>query len=99
MLGAYGYFVCGSAGAAVLVAGGAVALAAGIVAVLVAAGGGAVLVATGTGAALPAVCEPRPSFSSDKASIFPVGLSPFLSWYFLIASAVASSHFPVGAPS
>ena len=36
-------------------------------------------VAGSDGAAFPAVLEPRPSFSSVKASIFPVGLRPFLS--------------------
>lgn len=35
--------------------------------------------AVGDGAPFPAVLEPRPSFSSVKASIFPLGLRPFLS--------------------
>src|SRR5450631_144597 len=35
--------------------------------------------AAGTGAPLPAVSEPNPSLLSDPASIFPVGLKPFLS--------------------
>jgi hypothetical protein len=62
-------------------------------------GAGTVLVAAGTGAPLPAVSEPKPSFSSDNASIFPVGVRPFLSWNFVIASAVAASHLPLGSPS
>jgi hypothetical protein len=35
--------------------------------------------AAGDGAPFPAVLEPRPSFSSVNASIFPLGLRPFLS--------------------
>jgi hypothetical protein len=35
--------------------------------------------AAGTGAPLPAVSEPRPILFSEIASIFPVGLMPFLS--------------------
>ena len=53
----------------------------------------------GVGAATPAVSEPRPSFSSVNASSLPVGLSPCADWYFLKASAVEASHFPVGTPS
>ena len=41
--------------------------------------GGAEEDAAGTGAPLPAVPEPNPSLLSDNASIFPVGLKPFLS--------------------
>src|SRR6266403_5618942 len=40
------------------------------------AAGGAVVEAVGMGAPLPAVSEPKPSFTKVTASIFPVGLRP-----------------------
>lgn len=61
--------------------------------------GEGVAVAAGTGAPLPAVSAPNPILLRDNASIFPVIGKPFLSWYFLMASVVAWSHFPLGSPS
>ena len=53
----------------------------------------------GVGGATPAVSEPSPSFCSVRASSLPVGLNPCADCYFLKASAVEASHFPVGTPS
>jgi hypothetical protein len=52
----------------------------------------------GVGAASPAVSDPRPNFCSVNASSLPVGVSPCALWNCFIASAVESSHFPVGVP-
>lgn len=51
------------------------------------------------GGATPAVCEPRPSFCSVRASSFPDGFSPCVAWNFLMASTVDSSHLPFGVPA
>jgi len=50
------------------------------------------------GGASPAVWEPSPSFCKVLASSFPEGFRPCDSWNFFMASTVAESHLPLGAP-